>query len=790
MGKRCYGCMKEKSSVPLCEHCGWDERRQNEPHQLPIGTILENKYVVGRVLGQGGFGITYMGWDTMLEIPIAIKEYFPTGLVARESSVSTQVSSYGTAGERFQESRERFLREAKALAKFSAIPQIVHIYNFFQANNTAYIIMEYAEGVTLRDYVRRNGALSQDQALSLLGPVMIGLEQLHREGIIHRDISPDNIMLLPRGGAKLLDFGAVRDVSGAVPGEDAPKSTMAILKQGYAPIEQYRGKGDMGPWTDVYALCATICFCLTGKTPPDATERMMASMAGEDDGLNFEKIASGNPQLQKALTHGMAHLAVNRTRSIAQLVEEMGGDSGEEERKAQEKARKERQEQEARERAERERLERAEQERREREARAKAERERREKESREVQPPEKKKSPWLAIAIAAILALVALTGLSNTGADKQAKTPQEESSQSQSKPVFATSENPVLASADWESYLEENGFLKREEVGQMQAFGTFLKRSEVEELTFLSSVAEMTDYAVDVSQNQDGSVWAWAKDKHLYIGTEGVVQAPEDCSYLFAGMENLKSIDFREGFSTDGTVSMVGVFMECDSLTEILGMDSWNTENVTSMRRMFYSCDKLSKLSVGGWNISCVTDLSEMFQFCMGLLEIAGVESWNTASVTDMCRMFYSCLALKELPIGSWDTSHVTKMTGMFDACGKLQELQLGNWDTACVARMDSMFSGCKNLKELPIGSWDTANVTHMNYMFKGCDKLESLPIHNWNTAKVGIMQHMFEDTPALTELPAGKWNVEKVKNSKNGYKDFADEGDTINGRPWEEYFR
>lgn len=383
MATRCYGCMKEKNQHPVCEHCGWDGRKQNDSHQLCVGTLLEDRYLIGRVLGQGGFGITYMGWDTALDMRVAIKEFFPSGQVMRESATSTEVTVYTDAvDEHFRENRNRFLREAKALAKFINIPQIVHIHNFFQANNTAYIVMEYVDGMTLRNYVRSRGKLSQEETMSLLGPVLIGLEQVHRGGIVHRDISPDNIMLLP-GGAKLLDFGAVRDVTGATPGSDATKSTAAILKQGYAPIEQYRGKGDLGPWTDVYALCATICFCLTGETPPDAPERVMANMTGEDDGLHFDEIAPGNPALQKALEHGMAHVSVNRTRSVAQLVEEM---TPEEVRR--EQAEKERRERQAKEKAERERLAqeariRAEQERKEREARERAERQRREQEARE-----------------------------------------------------------------------------------------------------------------------------------------------------------------------------------------------------------------------------------------------------------------------------------------------------------------------------------------------------------------------------------------------------------------------
>ena len=149
--RRCYGCMNIKTQ-PVCEHCGWDERRNNAPHQLPVGTLLREQYVIGRVLGQGGFGITYLGWDQYLDIPVAIKEYYPSGIVSRESSVSTVVCCYdGEIGERFRKSKDRFMRESRTLARFSDMPEVVQVKNFFFANNTAYIVMEYVQGITMKE---------------------------------------------------------------------------------------------------------------------------------------------------------------------------------------------------------------------------------------------------------------------------------------------------------------------------------------------------------------------------------------------------------------------------------------------------------------------------------------------------------------------------------------------------------------------------------------------------------------------------------------------------------------
>lgn len=321
--KRCYGCMKLKPENPVCPYCGYDERIPGEPHRLPAGTVLKEQYLVGKVLGQGGFGITYLGWDLYLDIPVAIKEYYPVGVVMRDTTVTMDVvSCTGDEGTRFRNNKERFLREAKMLARFSQVPEIVQVRNFFLSNNTAYIVMEYVEGITLKQFVQDSGGtLGVEQTLSILRPMIEALCKIHKAGLVHRDISPDNIMMLPGGGVKLLDFGAVRDVGEASVDKPLTKSTEAILKQGYAPIEQYQKRGGLGPWTDVYALCATICYCITGEIPPDAPERLL----GYED-LNLkEKVPSLSEAQVKALEHGMALRAENRTTSMDALYEELFG---------------------------------------------------------------------------------------------------------------------------------------------------------------------------------------------------------------------------------------------------------------------------------------------------------------------------------------------------------------------------------------------------------------------------------------------------------------------------------
>ena len=315
---RCPGCMREKTQRPLCEHCGYNEHIDNYAHQLPVGTMLRGRYQIGKVLGQGGFGITYIGWDQLRQMPVAIKEFYPKSLVGRENSRTNLVSTLEREGsEPFARGKEKFLKEAKTLARLNDIPEIVHIYNYFEENNTAYMVMEYLKGADLRRYVRmKGGRISLEKALTVMRPIMGALQRVHEESLVHRDISPDNIMLLPGGAIKLLDFGAAREVLNAAPDKQLSHSTEAVLKHGFAPIEQYQTSGTLGPWTDVYALTATMYYCLTGTVPPEVHKRLLegALLQWTDvPGLTGEQI--------KTLEQAMAILPTDRIRSVKELEE-------------------------------------------------------------------------------------------------------------------------------------------------------------------------------------------------------------------------------------------------------------------------------------------------------------------------------------------------------------------------------------------------------------------------------------------------------------------------------------
>jgi len=298
-----------------CPACGYNEfAKELQPQHLRPRTILNGKYLLGRVLGQGGFGITYIGWDLNLDIKVAVKEYYPSGFVTREAtsvgSATIQPFS-GSQGDYFIRGRDKFIEEAKTLAKFFSLPGIVTIKDFFTENGTAYISMEFIEGQELKDYViQMGGKLPAQQVFELIKPVMYSLAEVHKIGLIHRDISPDNIMIGKDGVLKLLDFGAAKDFS-----DSGNKSMSVMLKLGYAPEEQYRTRGNQGPWTDVYALSATIYYCITGMVPEESVERVRFDEVKPPSMLGI----AIDPTQEAALMRGMAVFQEYRFQNVPEL---------------------------------------------------------------------------------------------------------------------------------------------------------------------------------------------------------------------------------------------------------------------------------------------------------------------------------------------------------------------------------------------------------------------------------------------------------------------------------------
>ena len=268
--KLCMGCMETyNDKYDVCPHCGYvDGTAPKEAYHLIPGTVIEGRYIVGKVIGNGGFGVTYIGYDPVLNQKIAIKEYLPGEFSTRAMGSPDVTVFSGEKEEQFASGIIKFVEEARRLAKFKHTPGIVDIHDSFQANHTAYIIMEYIDGETLKEKLEREGKISVDEALNIMMPVIGALKEVHKEGILHRDISPDNIMISKAGDVKIIDFGAARFAT-----TTHSRSLSVLVKPGYAPEEQYRSRGDQGTWTDVYACAATLYKMITGVTPEDAMER-------------------------------------------------------------------------------------------------------------------------------------------------------------------------------------------------------------------------------------------------------------------------------------------------------------------------------------------------------------------------------------------------------------------------------------------------------------------------------------------------------------------------------------
>lgn len=275
----CLNCMNTfEEKYGVCPHCGFiPGTPPKEAYHLYPGTVLRGRYIVGTTVGFGGFGITYRAWDRTLEKKVAIKEFYPNGIVNRVPGEKNVIIYSGNRANEFQNGKVRFLAEARNMARFNTHPNIVNVYEFFEENNTAYIAMEFLEGMSYKQYIAAcGGKVSVDVAVAVTLSVLDALKEIHKVKIIHRDVSPDNIFMVPvepgsdHFKVKLIDFGAARFSTG-----EEEKTLSIILKPGYAPPEQYRTKSRQGPWTDIYAVGAVLYRSITGVMPEESVNRMV-----------------------------------------------------------------------------------------------------------------------------------------------------------------------------------------------------------------------------------------------------------------------------------------------------------------------------------------------------------------------------------------------------------------------------------------------------------------------------------------------------------------------------------
>lgn len=320
--RRCMGCMElYDKKWELCPHCGYPANATaDSPLHMSPGSVLNGRYEVGRVLGNGGFGVTYIAWDPILRIKVAIKEYLPSEFSTRAEGQTRVTVFTGEKERQFNDGMSKFIDEAKRLAKFQNESGVVKIFDSFKANGTAYIVMEYLDGETLADRLKREKTIPADEAIQIMMPVIESLNHVHEAGILHRDISPDNIFLTKDGKTKLIDFGAARFAT-----TTHSRSLTVIIKPGYSAEEQYRSRGDQGPHTDVYSVGAVLYKMITGVTPPDALERRASYEKKHKDILQpITKFTQDiTPNQEAAIYNAMNVRIEDRTENMVTLAGEL-----------------------------------------------------------------------------------------------------------------------------------------------------------------------------------------------------------------------------------------------------------------------------------------------------------------------------------------------------------------------------------------------------------------------------------------------------------------------------------
>lgn len=310
----CYKCLHElEDNLIVCPNCGNDNNSSKyQAYHLVPGTTLNKRYYIGHAIGEGGFGITYAAIDILLNLKVAIKELYISSYMIRNNN-NTSIE-FREIQEDYRETidilKKKYIDEARILSQFKEDEGIVGVKDYFEANGTAYIVMDYIEGVNLREYVKINGAFKVSDIINIMTPIFDSLAKVHKEGLIHRDISPENIMITFDGKLKLLDFGAAREFALA-----KTKSMTVVLKPGFAPIEQYISKGKQGPWTDVYSLCATIFFCVTGVLPDESLERLR----GDSTSMYNKLKTCCSAHLREVIMKGMSVKSEDRYSSVEEL---------------------------------------------------------------------------------------------------------------------------------------------------------------------------------------------------------------------------------------------------------------------------------------------------------------------------------------------------------------------------------------------------------------------------------------------------------------------------------------
>lgn len=311
--KLCINCMQAQMTGGICPRCGWKEKtgRMQDTAALPARRMLCGRYYVGKVLGIGGFGITYLAYDCKEKRRVAVKELFPCKDVTRRAD-SQEIQIHPGQESFFLHVKQRFIEEAQNLNRFRGCPGIVNVYHYFEENHTAYYVMEYLEGQDLKHALKQRGTMGWGQLSAYVRMLLRALYVLHGQNLIHRDISPDNIFLTKDNRAFLIDFGSVRCYKN-------PGGLTTFLKACFAPPEQYREKGNHGPWSDIYSLSVTLYYALSGVMPQKAPDRLL-----DERTIYLGTLCPGLPDhVAAAITKGMAVRAEERFQNVADFGERL-----------------------------------------------------------------------------------------------------------------------------------------------------------------------------------------------------------------------------------------------------------------------------------------------------------------------------------------------------------------------------------------------------------------------------------------------------------------------------------
>ena len=710
--RRCYNCMNElRGTDTVCPDCGYDNSCPDQPEQaLPCGTVLSDRYLIGKMLGQGGFGITYIGYDYTLDTTVCIKEFFPAGGAMRGHDGTGRVFwSAGTTGAALKQGRETFVKEAQKAAKLRSLPSVVKVWDVFDENDTSYIVMEYIKGVTLKDYlVKRGAVMGAEECLDLLLPVIRDLKGVHENGIVHRDISPDNLIIREDGKIMLLDLGAAKDLS-----KGTGQSSMMVAKKGFSPPEQYTEGMSIGPWTDVYAICATIYWCMTGKLLPEAMERML--------GDTVEYPAGISEVLRAVLQHGLELKPANRIKDMEELESDLKTAVGK-------------------------------------------------MTITETLPTKSKEWPPALKAILAAAAVILVIAV------PVIKLMRQDNGSSTVKTEAVSLTNPLSNEkfTEWaDRTVEEVVFLNTLEGAPSDAEdlseaadGSVLGWKDGNKLYIAGEggvrAPENCNHLFSDADMFTDSSKCWNKLTAVTNAEYFDLSQTKSALSMFGGCESLTSIDVSS-WDTSRVTNMLDMFYDCGDLAE-LDVSSWDISNVTSLYGMFSGCGSLTSLDVSRWKTSKVTTLNSMFWNCNSLTSL-DTGSWDTSKVSDMNSMFYGCSCLTDLDVSGWDTSKVTDISFMFNDCTNLKEVDVKGWDTSRIPSLNGLFSGCSSLTGLDVSGWDTSNVKEMSAVFMNCSGLKELDVSGWNTSNVTNMGLMFWNCISLRSLDVSKWDTSIVTN-------------------------